>query len=188
MSLQRTEDLTRVHVCTSSTRPSSPSAGRVIYETDTGYILVYVGATSTWQPPWSVAWGSVGKAQATAVQGSITTVTDITSLSVTFTAVANRLYRTSVTIPSRNSAAANQNIFSITDSVPTTLSSGGSLVSAAANTTEQVNFFLYETGLTGSITRKVRGQATAGTAAVQASSTNPAQIIVEDIGPNGAPS
>lgn len=36
-----------VIICTSSTRPSSPSAGRRIYETDTGKEYVYVSSTWT---------------------------------------------------------------------------------------------------------------------------------------------
>jgi hypothetical protein len=53
-------------ICTSSTRPSSPTAGRRIYETDTGKEYVYVGSTwtlcgdnaayagwTTYTPSWS---------------------------------------------------------------------------------------------------------------------------------------
>lgn len=43
-------------VCTSSTRPSGPTVGMRIYETDTGKTLIYLGATTQWKPPWYDQW------------------------------------------------------------------------------------------------------------------------------------
>lgn len=45
--------LQRAHVCTSTTRPGSPASGRVIYETDTGLVLLY-----------SAGWKIVGNSDA----------------------------------------------------------------------------------------------------------------------------
>lgn len=38
------------YVCTSTTHPSSPFNGQVIYETDTQLTLIYNSGTSTWKP------------------------------------------------------------------------------------------------------------------------------------------
>lgn len=46
---------TRYFVVTSGTRPSTPLDGDMIYETDTGNVLVYDGAS--WLPPADTAWG-----------------------------------------------------------------------------------------------------------------------------------
>ena len=42
-------------VGTSSTRPGTPADGDLLYETDTGSLLIYDG--SAWLPPANVAWG-----------------------------------------------------------------------------------------------------------------------------------
>lgn len=48
MSIGRTSNPTSNYtICTSSTRPASPSTGIMIYETDTGFVLVYDG--SSWE-------------------------------------------------------------------------------------------------------------------------------------------
>ena len=45
--------LQRAHVCTSATRPGSPASGRLIYETDTGLVLLY-----------SAGWKVIGSSDA----------------------------------------------------------------------------------------------------------------------------
>lgn len=47
--------INQYEVVTSSTRPGSPVDGDLIYETDTGYFLIYDG--TNWLPPENVAWG-----------------------------------------------------------------------------------------------------------------------------------
>ena len=44
-------------VCTSTTRPSAPYPGQIIYETDTGLKLMWDG--STWDPIGMQLWGSI---------------------------------------------------------------------------------------------------------------------------------
>ena len=94
MNQMRNNDNIGHRVCTSTTRPASPDAGTMIYETDTQRVLIYSG--SVWQPPWNTAWGSVA-APATWAGNSITSTStaDTTLGSVTFVAVAGRRYRTS---------------------------------------------------------------------------------------------
>lgn len=45
--------LQRAHVCTSATRPAAPASGRLIYETDTGLVLLY-----------SAGWKVIGSSDA----------------------------------------------------------------------------------------------------------------------------
>lgn len=59
-------------VCTSSTYPTSPTAGMLIYETDTNKFLQYTTSTTGWQPPWNTPWGEIGYAQTTSTQGLTT--------------------------------------------------------------------------------------------------------------------
>src|SRR5215211_7992577 len=68
--------------------------GRTIFNTTTGGLEVYYGATTLWRPPWNTKWTRAGGAENTAGQTGIgTSFTDVTSLSVTFTALANRRYK-----------------------------------------------------------------------------------------------
>jgi hypothetical protein len=80
-------------ICTSATRPSSPTVGQNIYETDTGKHLVYYGATTQWQPPWNQAWGVVAWFSNTTQGLSFnTTPTVISGLTGSVTTVNNRNY------------------------------------------------------------------------------------------------
>jgi hypothetical protein len=77
-------------VCTSSTRPVSPYEGQAIYETDTDKVLVWNG--TAWYPNWNLPWGYIANQTVTSAQTGITTEVDLTGLTVTFTAQANRFY------------------------------------------------------------------------------------------------
>ena len=175
------QSIVKPGVCTSSTRPASPYDGQVIYETDTDRVLAYDGAN--WYPPSNTAWGIVGRASKTADQSINTGLADITGLSVTWTAVSSRLYKISFHAIARTSGAGNIYISAIiTDSSNTVkqYSRGGA-------TTTDLRFgldcFLYESGLSGSQTRKIRADCSASTAVIEAGASYPAQLIVEDIGP-----
>jgi len=106
-----------VVTCTSGTRPSSPPEGMTIYETDTDKMLTYTTATTGWVPPFNLPWGRVASASSGAATSSIgTSNTDVNGLSVTWTAVANRYYLTTVTIPIyQQSTAAGVAYLSIAD-------------------------------------------------------------------------
>jgi len=90
MTISNNASALRPGVCTSSTRPTTPYEGQVIYETDTDKLLAWNG--SSWNPPWNTAWGLMGNANVTSSQLGISTITDMTGMTVTFTAVANRQY------------------------------------------------------------------------------------------------
>lgn len=96
-------------VCTSSTRPASPYEGQVIYETDTDKVLVYNG--SAWYANWNLPWGYIDRATRTSAQTSISTEADLTGLSITFTAVANRRYQAIANLNPYGTSGESANIF-----------------------------------------------------------------------------
>lgn len=167
-------------VCTSSTRPTSPYEGQMIYETDTDKVLVWNG--SAWYANWNNAWGVVGYAAKTSDTSITTTTTDITGLTVTWTAVSGRLYKTSFqAIGFVNTADAYINIV-ISDGsnnrVQFVRNGGGATTSRFS-----LIGFIYETSLSGSVTRKARIDCNTGTASLDGGASYPTQFIVEDIGP-----
>lgn len=176
-----------VIICTSSTRPASPVAGMTIFETDTYKTLQYTTATTGWQLPWSQPWGEMAFAQVTAAQTGLSTTVDLTGLSVTFTAVANRKIITTLWIGQwQNITTAGQSSMWIADGAnnPKAIAS---FQTDAVPTMAQLIAQARETTTAGSITRKGRGSATAGTISITGSATQPNFILIEDLGPSANP-
>jgi hypothetical protein len=178
--------LHKFQVCTSATRPASPTKGDTIYETDTGELLVYYGATTTWQKPWELPWGIMGNGYATANQGSITnTEVDVTNATCTFTAVANRYYQAKVSCLWVGSGAADQLLLKITDGANTVIHQ---FYDITVNTTSGSSRTWVTKPFTlsgGSQTVKMRAvrNSGAGTITIQSASAYPSGITVEDVGP-----
>lgn len=167
-------------VCTSSTRPANPFEGQMIYETDTDKVLVWNG--SAWYANWNLPWGVVGYANKASNTNVSTTTADMSGLSVTWTAVSGRVYRTSFHGIGSVDTANGYITVSIANSSNGTIQlirgTGGS--SAARFS---VSGFVYETGLSGSTTRKARADVNTGNGLLDGATGYPQQIIVEDIGP-----
>jgi hypothetical protein len=130
------------------------------------------------------AWGEVGSAQNAALaMTGITTVTDITGLSVTWTADPTRIYETTATVLVLSSVSGDRIDISIRDAASATL--GIYCVgNVGLNLLDSTGILLRQTGLSGSTTRKLsvaRGAGT-GNISVQSGATFPAQILVKDIG------
>ena len=124
--------------------------------------------------------GIVGVATKTAAQTGISSTVDITSLTLTWTATSTRYYRTTVfCIAQQNTSAGNAQII-LTDGSGNTKSKSLYLQAAADYWTSTV--VAVETGLSGSVTRKVQANTSAGTMSIYADATYPALILVEDIG------
>lgn len=133
--------------------------------------------------------GVKGYAKATAEQTSITTETDLTSLTVTWTATSARLYRISF-----HCVMINTDTFAATETITVKVTDGSNVMSFEAiaagvegesgDTGGQITLVGvgYETGLSGSVTRKLRAVTTTSNAELRASATSPAFILVEDIG------
>lgn len=173
---------------------TAPTAGMICYvnsnDSSEG-LYTYAGATGGWikGPGWNTPWGVVGYVQATSSQGSITTAVDVTSITHTATYVANRLLRISVQSSKLTSTVANDRIDLF---LYLGASNIGQAVSApvASAVGISVSLITYATSVAGSQTIKVqisRSAASTGTVATNATASAPFQMIIEDIGPAGAP-
>lgn len=166
-------------VCTSTTRPTVPYEGQLIYETDTDRVLAFNG--SAWNPPSSVAWGKVAYASSTTDQTGISSITDVTGMSVTFTGVANRQYKVTLYLPQLyGTTAGDRARIAITDGSNNTLALAylhitayGSPISVSLITTAN-----------GSTTFKGRLQRDVGSGTISnyADSFSVRYLLVEDIG------
>jgi hypothetical protein len=162
--------------CTQGTRPSPPATGQHIYETDTGHMRVWDGAA------W-VGLGTVGTpAIKTTNHTGITTETDVTDLTVTFTAAASRRYRAIVQLELASSAGSATVTLRLKEG-STTLKVVNVVAPTSPGTVYVTFSYVTSTALSaGSKTWKV--SCTSGVSmAVNASATNQATLVIEDIGP-----
>jgi len=131
----------------------------------------------------SLARGYIARADRTSnVTISTSALANVTDLSVTFTAESSRLYLTSVLIPVITQNTTQEfGVLAITDGSGSTKQQVNKRAAAA----EQYTLFaqLFETGLSGSITRKAMMSVSANTLTLSMSSTIRGFILVEDIGP-----
>lgn len=191
--------LVGVHADISAARPGSgggapaPTDGGVYYETDTNELLQYYSSVGQWRRPWRMPWGTIGNAAVFANQFPIVALVDLAGLSVTWTPVANRLYRIMWQVESGSTVTGDLVICWLTTGANVNLNRAvlttGALTFGFAY--GQVNGSHVLGGLPGGVpfTVKLRLErnAGAGNAGLTASAVNPAILLVEDIGPNGAP-
>ena len=181
---------------------TSPVDGMVAYigsaDSNEGF-TTYNGTAwrqgSGWNAPWGVvaatAGGTSSRGIATTTSNSSTTTsaTDWSGLTVTFTALTNRIYRTTAfgMLTSDNAVGSDYAELSITNSSNTVIAASRAIVQSVV--IEGRSVITVETGLTGSNERKVRIVRASGTGNVSgsASATRQASIVVEDIGPSGVP-
>lgn len=173
-------------ICTAATRPATPYVGQKIHETDTGNDLVYQGATTGWTPEWNTAWGSINESVSVTDQNNFVGPVNLSGLTVSWTAIATRRYKTSLWIPKavQNTSAGIIQIH-IVDAVPTI--KRGAHLNLAINGFDTVDIGIAETGLNGAQTRRGRGQTSGTSMSLNNSVSGGAQIIVEDIGSSGPP-
>jgi hypothetical protein len=125
-------------------------------------------------------WGVTGYASATANQ-NVTTLTDLTGLTVTFTAVSTRIYKTTIHIPIVQQTSANgYGQLYLTNSSNTQLQWAQEY--RLTNYQSFMTLTYVESGISGSTTRKARAEASGGGLTFYGASTSPMQIVVEDIG------
>lgn len=109
-----------------------------------------------------------------------TTLADVTGMTVTWTAVANRLYRVTFEgMIGNNSNSQNQYIFA--NSANTQLDQ--TFQENLANQFQVVNYQYLFLGSAGSTTVKLRAVAQAGTLTFYGTGTRSMSIVVEDLGP-----
>jgi hypothetical protein len=130
--------------------------------------------------PVRTAWGVVGRASQTAAQTGISTVVDVTGLTVTFTAVADRVYRVEGMVRLDQVTSPGLTTLTITDGANNQLAATQRTLSVQRDT---LNILFYATPAAGSVTYKLRLTTTAGTVSALGAPTSPNVLIVEDIGP-----
>lgn len=110
--------------------------------------------------------------------------TTLTVMEATFTAVADRYYRTTIMGEVGTSVALDIPVLTITDSSNVQKARWTSRLES----TSTVSYYssLVETGLSGSVTRRLRAVRAAGTGIcdIQAASDRIAYLMVEDLGSN----
>lgn len=189
-SLTPTSGVVKVYASTAArdSAITSPTAGMVVY-VDSGDasegLYTYQGTAWRKGPGWNAPWGVISAQTLTTTDSSITPTSKAIFTTPSFTAVANRNYRLTYLDPQisnnmgyntyaalRLSSASGtilyQNIVTLvinaaSISYVTTLTAGATVLVAALNC---------DNGSTSTATRQA---------------TWPAQFIVEDIGPAGAP-
>jgi hypothetical protein len=177
-------------VANSTVRPSGVSLydGLNLYEPDTHESLVYYATPAQWRRPWRMPWGRIGSAVTTGTNqtGITSTVADITGLSVTWTAVANRRYRVTVNVSVQQVTSAATHEIIIANASNTILRQRSTTL--ATNDLACIAIVHELNGVAaGSFTVKARAGTGAGTLTIINDFTRNGEIIVEDIGPNGAP-
>lgn len=188
-----------VVVCTSTTRPSSPPEGMVVYETDTDRMLTYVSSTTGWVPPWNKPWGVVPttsggtsgygyvRLTSSAQSGIGTSNTDVTNATVTFTAYANRLYRVSAQADMNHATTIeNAQLQVLLDGTAIGTDAIG-IQTAAAYNDRFARITTTFTTTAGSHTVKLQASVKSGTMTIQNATATPTILLVEDAGPVGAP-
>ena len=177
--------------CTAATRPTAVN-GMIIYETDTNETLVYYSGPAQWRRPWRMPWGylAVGIAAADVTTAGTTPSTIITTS--TFTTPANRRTRASLGFSGFGSVAADTFEIKIFGAAGGTLIGKANIQVAGAGTytPTPVTFMLPDTPASGAGTdyrATITRTAGTGTFTVKADSTFDNYLLVEDIGPNGAP-
>jgi hypothetical protein len=126
--------------------------------------------------------GTVSVASTGSSQTGISAVTDLTSLSVTFTAVASRRYLITGLVNYRQRTSSGLVTVEIAYAGTTVLAS--CILSRAADDYGTAFFAMYHVPGAGSITYKLRAKTSAGTVDINplGVSTIPSMIIVEDVG------
>ena len=185
------QSIVKPTVVTSSTRPTSPYVGQMIFESDTGKVLFYYGSTLGWQPAWNGPWGEIAASSQTS-SATTTSTSYVDAFSQTFTAVNGRRYDVSFTaLASLTGGASNPltNI-AICDGSNTVLAEHAiGFVGATQFTDSAVVMHRSAGNESGSVTRKIRIKVSVGTGTVgyNASSTNPAILQIIDVGPAANP-
>lgn len=176
-----------VIVCTSTTRPTSPPEGMTIYETDTDKLLSYTTATTGWVPPWNMPWGFVTEASNTPTQNVAMTAYTVVTLTMTGLSPNRRLKFTGTVSRAGSPAVTDPELVS-------EIVVGGTAIAATESERKGVfsspGFFATHhltgtavTGAGGNITALIRVTFTGSNAFVST-----CRLVVEDIGPDGAPS
>lgn len=127
--------------------------------------------------------GVVALATKTSDQASISTMADITSLSATFTAVAGRRYRITLTgLLGNNSGGAGTTLSAYIRNGSSTTLQTAQTTAYTSGITQSIMTTVVDAPGAGSVTYKASAAVSSGTMTYFASATYPATLLVEDIG------
>lgn len=144
------------------------------------YLSAGTAGVAQWATVTTTPTNIMAKASNTTNQTGITTVTDLTGLSVTFTGVAGRQYKVNVMLPQISGTAGERAYVAITDASNNALY----IVYCGIVTNGMPVSISYYTTATGSTTFKVRAARDIGSNSISfyGDATSIKQIWVEDIG------
>jgi hypothetical protein len=124
--------------------------------------------------------GTIGYASTTTNQTGISAVTDLTGLTLTFTAVAGRRYKITGQIRAVQNTTSSNNTLSITDGAGTAANQSVQSIPAGSGLMHYVTAVVVPGA--GSKTYKLRLQTGAGTTDTSVGASAPGFILIEDIG------
>jgi hypothetical protein len=125
-------------------------------------------------------WGIMGEGTKSSNQSGITTIVDVTSLTVTFTADSSRKYQTTVWLHAQQLTSGALAEVLLTDGSGTIVAD--STFTLATNDFATFSIVSTVSGISGSTTRKVQARTAAGSLTIASNANSPGRIIVEDIG------
>ena len=170
---------------------TSPEDGMVAYIGSNDSSEGLYSYHTAWRkgPGWNAPWGFIAETTlATSFTQSSTSAYDVTGMATTFTAISNRKYKVSAFMPSVYRAATVAVQFKLMNGA-TTLQLG--TIDGAGTVDDEcpVHLVTTQTFSAGSTTLKCSVAAAAGTGSmiVRARGGTP-HLLIEDIGPSGAPS
>lgn len=149
----------------------------------------YVGAVDGWRPNWNQGWGEVARTVDVSTQAVVADAAEhtITAAATTFTAVANRLYRIRLEGSLTQTAATSVTLTLRVKDNTTLIEQSRSLFPVGAGTFPFA--FAVETTLTaGSHTINTTMQNSNAAGVSCPGATTPLTVVIDDIGPSGAPS
>jgi hypothetical protein len=118
----------------------------------------------------------------TANQTGITTATDVTGLTITWTTISGRNYRINFQGQHQSGTALSLLTILITDATPTTYCTFQFQPTQNSTDYSFSGSFVFQATSSASITRKLRVSSAGGTGRISASATAPFQYWIEDIG------
>lgn len=160
-----------------------PPLGAVSLLTDGGTLHVWNG--TRWSLPWSLPWGLLDYKLAPGPSQTVNAWTDVTGLTSTLTYVANR--RIKLTAYTQMQSTASVCV------AGTNIQEGVNVVGGSNTTSEAAGHPVTQCPFTvisptaGADTYKVQAQTGSPSGQVLYYATTPASLLIEDIGPNGAP-
>jgi hypothetical protein len=133
--------------------------------------------------PWNMPWGVVGKAESTSSNTITTTVA--TQLSSTINAVASRIYKITYYEPAASAVNGQYVINSIklTSATGTQIGQGQHQNSGSSTVAQSLVVMYVGTLTAGSNVIVATALSSSGSPIFYRASTNPAYLIIEDIGP-----